>query len=175
MTRLLIKAHSEQSRNIYQNIHRTHPGDAGIDLTVPRDYICDEILVYSNPDFEGFTPKYQLALDFEISCEMLNESDQNISYMLVPRSSIIKTPLRQANSIGIIDAGYRGNIKAVVDIDHDYVKHCFETRQPIIRAGLRLFQIIAPSLTPIDSVELVDTLSSTARGNGGFGSTGTKN
>ena len=37
------------------------------------------------------------------------------SYMLVPRSSISKTPLRMANSIGIIDAGYRGEIMAAVD------------------------------------------------------------
>ena len=42
---------------------------------------------------------------------MLN-NDKNIGYYLYPRSSISKTPLILANSVGIIDSGYRGNIKA---------------------------------------------------------------
>ena len=36
-----------------------------------------------------------------------------VSYYLYARSSVVKTPLRLANSVGIIDSGYRGNIKAV--------------------------------------------------------------
>ena len=39
------------------------------------------------------------------------------------------------------------------------------------RKGERLFQIVHPSLKPIE-VELTDTLSETERGSGGFGSTG---
>ena len=83
--------------------------------------------------------------------------------MLVPRSSIWRTSLRQANSIGIIDAGYRGHIMVPVDniSNEDY----------IIKPGERLFQIVHPLLKPIE-VELTDTLSETERGSGGFGSTG---
>ena len=83
--------------------------------------------------------------------------------MLVPRSSISKTPLRMANSIGIIDAGYRGEIMAAVDniSDEDYM----------ISPGDRLFQLVHPTLYPIHaSVE--SNLSDTERGEGGFGSTG---
>ena len=55
-------------------------------------------------------------------------------YYLYPRSSISKTPLRLCNSVGIIDAGYRGNIMAFVDnIDEDY------------DLGTRLFQLCDPN------------------------------
>ena len=33
----------------------------------------------------------------------------------MPRSSIVKTPLRLSNSVGVIDRGYRGQVTAVVD------------------------------------------------------------
>ena len=83
--------------------------------------------------------------------------------MLVPRSSIFRTPLRQANNIGIIDSGYRGRIMVPVDnrSNRDY----------FIDAGDRLFQLVHPSLKPI-SIEIVKELDETERGSGGFGSTG---
>ena len=37
------------------------------------------------------------------------------SFLLLPRSSISKTPLRLSNSVGLIDAGYRGELQAPVD------------------------------------------------------------
>ena len=67
-----------------------------------------------------------------------------------------------SNSTGIIDAGYRGNIIAKVDnISNEEYK---------IEKGTRLFQICAPSLEEI-VLEVVDELSDTTRGSGGFGST----
>ena len=82
----------------------------------------------------------------------------------MPRSSISKTPIRLCNSVGLIDAGYRGEIMAAVDNikQEDYT----------ISVGQRLFQIVAMDGSPL-SFELVDELSSTSRGAGGFGSTGT--
>ena len=81
----------------------------------------------------------------------------------MPRSSISKTPLRLCNSIGLIDAGYRGEIMAAVDNikQEDYT----------INSGQRLFQIVAMDGSPL-SFELVIKLSTTGRGAGGFGSTG---
>ena len=130
-------------------------GDAGIDLFFPNSVRIP-------------AGKSELV-DFEIQCEMLDISvgvpriTKNVSYMLVPRSSIWRTALRQSNSIGIIDAGYRGHIMVPVDniSNEDY----------IIKPGERLFQIVHPLLKPIE-VELTDTLSETERGSGGFGSTG---
>ena len=50
-----------------------------------------------------------------------NKTGQYHGYYLYPRSSIVKTGLRLANSVGIIDAGYRGEIIAVVDnIDKNF-------------------------------------------------------
>ena len=130
-------------------------GDAGIDLFFPNDVRI--------PKGES------LLIDFEIECEMINTTagvpriHKNVSYMLVPRSSISRTPLRQSNSIGIIDAGYRGHIMVPVDnISND---------DHVVRRGERLFQIVHPSLKPI-VVELVEDISDSERGSGGFGSTG---
>ena len=81
----------------------------------------------------------------------------------MPRSSIAKTPLRLCNSIGLIDGGYRGEIMAVVD----NVKSEDYTLEP----NQRLFQIVAMNGSPIH-FEIVDELSETTRGKGGFGSTG---
>ena len=83
--------------------------------------------------------------------------------MLLPRSSISKTPLRLSNSVGLIDSGYRGVIQAPVDniSDEDYV----------IEEGTRLFQIVNSPLETFKDIEIVDTLGDTDRGEGGFGST----
>ena len=112
-----------------------------------------------------------MLVDFEIQCKMVRifELDDGslfeepASFMLVPRSSIFRTPLRQANNIGIIDSGYRGHIMVPVDnhSNEDY----------IIKNGERLFQLVHPSLKPI-SIEIVEDLDETKRGSGGFGSTG---
>ena len=81
----------------------------------------------------------------------------------MPRSSISKTPLRLANAVGLIDAGYRGEIMAAVDNikGEDYT----------VEPNQRLFQLVAMNGSPI-SFEIVNELSKSSRGKGGFGSTG---
>jgi dUTP pyrophosphatase len=97
-------------------------------------------------------------------------------YYMYPRSSISKTPYRLANSIGIIDSGYRGPLIAKVDfIDYgSYSKLSQEESIQIknIVHGTRMFQICSPDLSPFIKVVLVDDLDDTTRGSGGFGSTG---
>ncbi len=151
--KLLIKPLNEH-RQYNKQVEKPN-GDAGIDLFFPNDV--------------RIPARESLLIDFEIKCEMINTTagvpriHKNVSYMLVPRSSVWRTPLRQSNSIGIIDAGYRGHIMVPVDnISND---------DHVVRRGERLFQIVHPSLKPI-TVELTDTLSETERGSGGFGSTG---
>ena len=92
-----------------------------------------------------------------------NDKMDGLSFYLYPRSSIIKTPLRLGNSVGIIDKGYRGNLMGCFDniSEEDY----------LIEKGTRLVQICAPNLETI-SFELTDSLSETSRGAGGYGSTG---
>ena len=46
----------------------------------------------------------------------VNGIEHYVGYYLYSRSSTgSKTPLRLSNSVGIIDSGYRGNIKACFD------------------------------------------------------------
>jgi len=126
------------------------PGDAGVDLFCPEDIVIP-------------AHSFGNTIDFKIvCCRSLANGDYG-SYYLYPRSSISKTPLRLSNSVGIIDAGYRGNIMAKVDnlADEAYT----------IKTGDRLFQICMPDLKgPVIVVGSVEK--NTERGTGGFGSTG---
>jgi dUTP pyrophosphatase len=87
------------------------------------------------------------------------------AFWLAPRSSISRTPYRLANSLGLIDAGYRGVIKAALSLTPDLI-------HPV--HALRLTQIATPDLLPWHTVIVVDKLpgSATERGAAGFGSTG---
>jgi dUTPase len=100
-------------------------------------------------------------------------------FYLYPRSSISKTRMRLANSVGIIDSGYRGDLIAAVDtiglFGSTDIWHIWkETLSPIKKYD-RYFQVCAPDLSPF-LVHLVESESElgapTTRGTGGFGSTG---
>jgi len=137
--------------NYYENFTSHHEGDSGIDLIVPNEIQVAGLKVGT--------------IDHLIQCEMVNENNKNVSYYLYPRSSISKTNFMMANSVGIIDAGYRGNILAKVRN-----MSLNENEFSIIKENDKLFQICAPDLKPI-KIKIVDELSDTSRGSGGFGST----
>lgn len=88
--------------------------------------------------------------------------------ILLPRSSIYKTPFRMCNSIGLIDAGYRGEVKAMAD-------NISPEEETTIRydSGTRLFQICQHNFLPWNSIVLTDELPAPPdnRGSGGFGLT----
>ena len=97
-----------------------------------------------------------------------NGSEDPVCYYLYPRSSTgSKTRLRMANSVGIIDSGYRGNIIAMFDnIGNEDYK---------VMEGDRLVQICAPNIEyplKLRIVNKLEDLGLTERGAGGFGSTG---
>jgi len=98
--------------------------------------------------------------DFRIKCAMYENGTPSAFY-LYPRSSISKTNLRLANSVGIIDRGYRGNICAMFDVKSPF----------IATKNQKFVQICDPGLEPF-KVEIVEELDQTKRGEGGFGSTG---
>ena len=83
---------------------------------------------------------------------------------ILPRSSIgAKTPLRLSNSAGVIDSGYRGEVRALYDNVSD------EPYQ--IHKGDRIAQmLIMPSYR--FKANVVDSLEDSDRGEAGFGSTG---
>ncbi len=142
---LKIKSLTQKAKDFYENHGHFHQGDAGLDL-----FIIDSLTII---------PGETAIIKSNIACENTDE----MPYLLMPRSSISKTPLRQCNSVGLIDAGYRGEIMAAVD----NIKDIPYTVEP----GQRLFQLVSMDGAPI-TFEIVSELSQTDRGDGGFGSTG---
>lgn len=135
--------------------------NAGFDLFLPEDY--------------RFSKNVVNKATFKVKCsaKIVNISDANANltsyytgYYMYPRSSLSKTALRLANSVGIIDAGYRGPLIGMFD--------CLTETYEVLEFT-RLLQICAPNLMPI-FVKVVDTVEElgpeTGRGEGGFGSTG---
>lgn len=142
---LLIKPFSSAVAERYRHHRHFHDGDAGLDL-----FIIDEETIQA-----GET----VLIHHQIACETADGRP----YWLMPRSSISKTPLRMANSIGLIDGGYRGEIMAAVDN--------ISSKPFTVRPGQRLFQLVSMTGEPIH-FKLTEHLSVTGRGSGGFGSTG---
>ncbi len=142
---ILIRPFNSRVAEYYRNHKHFHPGDAGLDL-----FVIDRLTI---------APRTTELLHLQISCETRSSEP----YYLIPRSSISKTPLRMANSIGLIDGGYRGEIMAAVDNIRD--------KPFTVEPGQRLFQLVAMNGSPI-TFELVEELTDTSRGSGGFGSTG---
>ena len=74
-----------------------------------------------------------------------------------------KEGLRPANCVGVIDSDYRGEIFVAIHNDTD--------KDKIVRNGERIAQLVVMPYLPLE-FEVVESLSDTARGSGGFGSTG---
>ena len=155
--------------------------DSGFDLFAPYDY-SEHAFGYTDNRISPITFRAPLG----VKCAMVLVDSYTeraassatlatpVGYYLYPRSSIVKTPFRMANSVGIIDAGYRGEVMAVVDnIDsaNNDLKACLDRYAPPMS---RMFQICSPTLDPflVRIVEHEDELGITERGSGGFGSTG---
>ena len=86
-------------------------------------------------------------------------------FELVPRSSIYKKGLIQHNSVGIIDATYRGEIMGIF-----YKTASYNESGTLI--GERLMQLIPRRCACLGDFKVVDSLDATDRGDKGFGSTG---
>jgi dUTP pyrophosphatase len=144
-------------------------GDAGMDLTaISRKIVSD--------DAEGDYIEYGTGLAIEIP--------EGHVGLVFPRSSVSKKDIFLANSVGVIDSGYRGEIKLRFKIeqqydvldswDHDTVYFTNDDKSyysNVYGVGDKVGQLI---IIPYPTVSLVETdeLSDSSRGGGGFGSTG---
>jgi dUTP pyrophosphatase len=160
MTRLFICPTSNEFAELYRNAadayNRTHMSErnSGFDL------FCDLL--------DTTTLRHHTFLVGQ-GCRAVAVSTDGSTraYWLAPRSSISKTEWRLANSMGLIDATYRGVLKAALwSVDTGSPTHALNTQ--------RLCQLATGDLTPWAEVVVVDELpgEKTARGEGGFGSTG---
>ena len=152
--------------------------DAGFDLFAPGNEETGDDLLFFSVDWANKNPVNKL--DFKVCCSakmVLNSGNSfNTGYYMYPRSSISKTPLRLANSTGIIDAGYRGHICGMFDVKPTTTIHNIQRDADYLGKKYdRYLQICAPGLVPIivEIVENKDELGlETERGDCGFGSTG---
>ena len=117
---------------------------------------------------ETFTAPGPALVSLGVRAMMTREdTGEPVHYWLAPRSSIYKTGYIMANSLGVIDRSYRGVLKAPV------VRVAGEgAGAGALKRGDRHFQILAPDMGHIAAVVRCTELPATARGDGGFGSTG---
>ena len=127
---LKIRPFNAEVKAMYENHGHFHDGDAGLDLFVINE--------------QTISGGESTLIHLEIACE----TEEGRPYLLMPRSSIAKTPQRLSNSIGLIDGGYRGEIMAAVD----NIKDEAYTVEP----GQRLFQLVAMDGSPIHLTPLSD-------------------
>lgn len=155
-------------------------GDAGFDIVAsspPR--VIGSI-------YQGL--HYTAISHIEYETDLQIEPCDNFFMLLYPRSSIIKTNLVLANSVGVIDSGYRGKIK----VCFKYIAQPEDMRiiegksvrgknargiltsinpQRIYQEGEKIAQLIPCNHSNI-SLNFVNSLSESDRSHGGFGSTG---
>ena len=155
---------SDSVRTYYEKYNNKNAGDSGIDLL--------------NVSEINVRPFEQVTLNFGIKCQMTHLNTETgttelSGYYLYPRSSISKTPLVLKNSVGIIDSGYRGNIKALFDCVFDSNFSNFSKFE--LQSNKSYIQICSPNIEYPMKVYIVNDLQSlgknTVRGDGGFGST----
>jgi len=134
-------------------------GDAGMDLTATSK----EIDKYGNV-------MYGIGLALEIPHGYVG--------LIFPRSSVSKFNLNLANSVGVIDSGYRGELickfkpTAKFITNGEFGNSDFNLYNINYEIGHRVAQIMIIPIPEIGFNE-VDELSDTDRGEGGFGSTNT--
>lgn len=128
-------------------------GDAGLDLSAHGDWIVPS------------RTRKLISTGICVSWVSLNLEDNPQEYYLriAPRSGLA---VKHSIDIGagVIDSSYRGEIKICLinNSDNDFV----------ITHGDRIAQGILEKIKTFESIEIVDQLDLTDRGEGGFGSTG---
>jgi len=131
---------------------KEHDNDAGLDLR-------------SSADAE-IAPGSKLLVPCGFHMELPSEENYIWEAQVRPRSGLAgKKGISIVNTPGTIDEGYRGEVKVIL-INHG-------TEPFVIKRGDRIAQMVITRIPKVQ-IELVDELSDTDRGVGGFGSTGKK-
>lgn len=154
---------------------RLHPDAVVPFKTYPEDF-CYDVVATSEQEIAPNVWKYGIGLAFEIRGQRyvkvgidyedryyVEIPDMQFSLDLRPRSSIYKTGMVLSNAVGTVDDLYRGEVSAIF-------YHVFPN-MPRYRVGDRIGQIKLGITLPLEFEE-ADELGQTARGDGGYGSTG---
>lgn len=160
---LSILPTTDDVRGYYSSGDRSND-NAGYDLYVPEE------VVFQPGERKLVSMRVKAVMQragFKVSecpCDGCNDECQDVHYWMAPRSSLSKTGLILCNSMGVIDRTYRGELMAYLWNSTD--------KPVVVKKGDRLVQILAPNMGHIARIDIVSELSDTARGAGGFGSTG---
>lgn len=122
-----------------------HNGDAGLDLVA--------------------TNRLDTDLYIEYGTGLCVEIPEGHVGLLFPRSSISKYHLSLANSVGVIDSGYRGEIRA------RFKRTSGTAHETLYNVGDKIVQLIIIPYPAIELEEVTD-FTQTERDAGGFGSSG---
>ena len=126
---------------------RAHRGDAGLDLSA-----CETVTI-------GAGERASVGTGLAVAIP------EDHAGLVVPRSGLaMRHGLSIVNAPGVIDTGYRGEVRVILlNTDRE---HAFT-----VEPGMRIAQLL---VVPARAVELVEVseLTETARGDGGFGSSG---
>ena len=128
---------------------RAHPTDAGADLRSAETYML--------------APGNSKLFDTGVAVKI----PEGFVGLIFNRSSQGKQGIKLANSVGVIDADYRGNLKVLLENHHPsdtYNVTAYETKI----AQLVIVPVVLASFDLVDE----DNWNDTVRGEGGFGSTG---
>jgi len=145
----IIKLHEDAT------FFKAHPTDAGYDLTCIDVIKKDEDLYW---------------LDLGIQ----TQPPEGHYFELVPRSSFPKSGFVMANSIGIIDEGYRGTWYMQIRPINMYPEKWYTEKVSRLFLGKRVAQAILKRNENGHEITFVNELSNSERGKGGFGSTDKK-
>ncbi|TDQ65865.1 deoxyuridine 5'-triphosphate nucleotidohydrolase [Actinomycetospora succinea] len=135
---------------------RARPGDAGADLCASRDVVL--------------APGERALVGTGVALVL----PEGYAAFVVPRSGLaVREGLGLLNAPGTIDAGYRGEVQVCL-VNHD------PSRTVTIRRGDRVAQLVVQRventvfrvLEGVDDLETLAAVAPSARGAGGFGSTG---
>ena len=155
-TLYLFTENPQQRLALEQVVNAYRPTDSGVNLP---------LLAAEIPPTYGKAAK----LSSQIYGAVKSATSGASPFLILPRSSTgSKTPLRLANSVGLIDEGYRGELLVCVDNHSDF--------QFVLPEGGLFFQLCSQDYIPFVKVVLVDSLNDLPpprdnRGAGGFGST----
>lgn len=124
---------------------RAHPTDAGMDVTAISMEMTEDYI------------EYDTGLQFQLPA--------GYAMLIFPRSSNSKKDLLMCNSVGVLDAGYTGNLKFRFKLTTEGYT------EKIYNPGDKIGQII---ILPYPEINFIETeeFDETDRGSGGFGSTG---
>jgi dUTP pyrophosphatase len=145
-------------------------GNSGYDIYVKEDtiirsslYLIDKLYTQISSNIQCEMIKYYNEITLEDN-KIVNVKEiiTNSGFLLLSRSSLSNLGLSMPHSVGLIDSSYRGEILGRV--------FSFNKENTGVKKNDRLFQIVAPDLSEF-KVKIVEELSDTVRGSGGFGST----